>query len=260
MGFIKDFLVGEKSSVHESSRPTRTPEQMQLLTQLIQMFQGGVSANGGQVPTDLSSLERTSLAALEELAMKQALGEGDPTMDAARGAVERGTQSDSMNLDEFNTFFKGAVEDPMIRSFREEVIPELTRRFSGSAAFGSDRRQAEQQAVGRLGDSLASSRADLLFKTQEAGRDRALTAAGIAPDLNRLLDNKMSSEILLSLLSGGSVPRTARQSNLDRALAILGIEPIENQTVVKPGTTGFLQELGRGFGQGLGKMAGGSFF
>jgi hypothetical protein len=214
---------------------------------------------------DLSSLERTSLAALEQAAMQAVSPGGDPTLTKARGAVERGTEADQFDQEGFDRFFGEAIAAPMLDMFKTEVLPELTRRFSGSAAFGSDRLKSEQQATQNLGKTLTSTRADLLFKTQEAGKNRALQAASLAPGLVGAGTDK-----LLSLLAAGGVPRGVEATKLsasyqeflrqqeskskayDRALALLGISPIENTTVVKPGQPGLLQGLAPGIGMALG--------
>lgn len=277
MGFLKDFLFGEEQKVETQQLPRLSPEQQELL----RFFGSGIRSNPdfvdavtrpaagytGKLAPDLSSLERTSLAALEQQAMN-AVGGGDPLVKGAKETVGRALGADQFNAGEFNEFFRGAVEDPMLRRFREEVLPEVTARFAHSP-FGSDRLNAENRALDTLGSNLSAARADTAFKTKEAGRDRALRAAGMATPLA-----SHNTDQLLQILAAGAVPRTvedtriareynefvrqqdSKRKSMEMALALLGISPIENQSVVTGGSTGFLTALAGGAGQGLG-MAGG---
>lgn len=264
MGGLSDFLFGEEPEVEKDfGVPTRTPEQMALLAQLAKMFQSspdlqqGTTPFGGKMAPDLSTLERTSLAALEERAMAMGKGAEDPVMQKARS-----TATDLMDsrtdLGEFNSYFKGAIEDPMLKAFQEQIMPQLTARYAHSA-FGSDRMVAEGRAASDLTSNLGATRADLLFKTNEANKNRRLQAAGLAPNLIG-----QETQELMKLLSAGGVPRQAEDNRLTReyaefvrqqeskqrsmqmALALLGISPVENIAVAKEGTEGFLTSLAKG--------------
>lgn len=282
MGFLSDIadsIFGKDPEVQNQQLPTLTPAQRALLDNLIAGSRSnpdiaavnrGTQPYKGQLAPDLSGLEKTSLAALEQLAMNAASPGGDSTLQAARGAVERAATGDeAFNMEEFDRFFGESVAAPMLDMFKREVLPELTRRFSGNAAFGSDRREQELLATQDLGKTLTSERAGAAFKTKEAAKDRALTAAGIAPSLTGA-----QTQQLLSLLAGGGVEREAEGAKLsaayneflrqeesktkafDRALATLGIRPFENVTTVDPGQPGLLQSLAPGVGMGLGSQLG----
>jgi len=269
MGFLSDFFGGTKSEVESKVQTTKTPEQEAMLKQLLAQLSGEMGgepdAYGGQMAPDLSKLERTSLAALEERALQSAGVGGDSTMSAARGAVERGAEADKFDQEGFDKYFGEAVAAPMLDMFKRDVLPALSKRFTGSGTASSDRMKAERTSTDDLTKSLTSSRADLLFKTTEAGKDRSLKAASLAPGVVG-----GEADALLKLLSGGSVPREVegnklamdyqefirqqgeKGKTLEMALAALGINPIENTNIVKPGKAGFLESMAPAVGTGLG--------
>lgn len=273
MGFLSEIseeIFGEGPKAVNQQQTLLTPQQQTLLKQLIGQASGMARSDPraftGKMAPDLSGLERTSLAALEELAMQSLAPGGDKTIQSAKGAVERAANADeTFDLEGFDRMFGESVAAPMLDIFKREVLPELTRRFSGNAAFGSDRREQELLATQDLGKSLTGSRADMLFKTKESAKDRALTAAGLAPGLVR-----GQTDQLLSLLMGGGVEREAEGAKLsadynefvrqqdararafDQALSTLGIRSFENITTVDPGKPGLLSGLAPGIGMGLG--------
>lgn len=269
MGFLSDFFGGKKSTVESKVQSTKSPEQEAMLRQLLAQLSGDMGgepdAFTGKMAPDLSSLERTSLAALEERALQSAGVGGDSTMAAARGAVERGTGADQFDQEGFDKMFGESVAAPMLDMFKRDILPEMTKRFSGSASFGSDRMKAERTATDDLGKNLTATRADMLFKSSEAGKDRSLKAASLAPGVVG-----GEADALLKLLAGGGVPREVegnklamdyqefvrqqgqKGKTLEMALAALGISPIENTNIVKPGKPGFLEGLAPGIGSGLG--------
>jgi hypothetical protein len=261
--------------------PRLTPEQMALLRQLTSgmasnpdlanTISGRQQEYTGRFAPETSRLENLSLAALEQQAMN-AVGGGteDPMMTEARGQVGRAMSPD-VDMEGFNTMFRGGVQDPMLRAFREEVLPDITSRFSGTTAYGSDRRVAEERAVGRLGDSLSSSRADMLFKTSEGAKDRSLRAAELTPRFTTDVTNSRTSQ-LMSMLAAGGVPRQAEDTRLTReyaefvrrqgergksvemALALLGLSPMENISTVTPGSPGLLTSAAQGAGAAFGRF------
>lgn len=273
MGFLSDIseeIFGSKPKATNQQLPVLSPAQQNLLNQLVGMAGGELGKTGpaytGKLAPDMGKLEKTSLQALENMALEAAGPGGDTTLQSARGAVERAANADeAFDLEGFNQMFGESVAAPMLDMFKREVLPELTRRFSGNAAFGSDRREQELLATQDLGKSLTSSRADMLFKTKESAKDRALTAAGIAPNLTGAQVNQ-----LMQMLVGGGVEREVegnkltaayneflrqrdeRSRTFDRALGALGIRPFENVMTVDPGKPGLLGALAPGVGAGLG--------
>lgn len=259
-------LFGSLPGVHDTSRSNIGPEQQALLARLIQELMGGGdltavgdegSAYPGQLTAGMNRLQNTSLAALEEMAMQQ-VGGSDSTTKAAKGAVERAASGD---FDEagFEQMFKGSIQDPLIKEFREGVVPEITRRYSGNAAFGSDRLNSERMAVGELGERLGGTKADLRFKMQEASKARALQAAGLAPGLAGITGQ--NADVLTKLLAAGGEVRGVEQQRLTneyneflrqkqskadalaKAIALAMGKTIDNQSTSVSGSGGLVKGL-----------------
>lgn len=278
MGFLSDLsdeIFGSESEVESKQQPTLSPEQLRLLQQLLGQsganpdlasLSQGTQPFGGKMAPDLSRLENTSLAALEQMALQAASPGGDPSISGARETLGRHMEEDTFDEAAFDEYFGEAVAAPMLDMFKRDVLPEMTRRFSGSAAFGSDRMTAERGATQDFMKTLTGERAGQAFKTSQAGKDRSLQAAGMVPGVVGAQGNQ-----LMQLMQAGAVPREVEGTKLsmdyqeflrqqeskrkayDRALALLGIQPHENTNIVKPGQPGLLQGVAGGVGAGVGK-------
>ena len=266
---ISDAIFGTKSEANTTQQPTMTAEQQKLLKSLVDQFNAGgnpleqtaATPYTGKLTAPTSGLQNLSLAALEQQAMN--LTGPDSVMTAAGDAVKRGASGTAANIDKY---FTESVQDPLLKAFEERVLPDVTRRFAGSAAFGSDRKTAERQTTEDLMKTLTASRSDIAFKADEAAKNRQLTAAGIAPSLAGAPTN-----ILSSILAAGAIPQITEQADLtaqyqeflrqqqgqkdrlNQMLAALGLKPFENITTVTPGSAGLLQGLSSGAGAFLAK-------
>lgn len=274
MGGLSSFLFGDKPTQSNQQLPTLNPQQTTLLNQLIAQMSASPDVAGagntsapynGALTTDLSPLQSTSLAAMEEAAMQRVRGP-TPGQTTAMNTVQSMQNLDpNQQMSDFNTYFKGAVEDPTIAAFKRDVIPDLSRRYSGSATFSSDRRAAEADTSNQLAQQLSSARASGFFNYLNTNKQNALQAAGMTPALESAPINDLTT-----LLAGGGVPTqlnqqnlqnlyaefvrqmSAKQGGLQNALALLGIKPFENVVTQTPGTPGFLTSLAGGAGQGAG--------
>lgn len=251
------MLGGGDTPSSASNMPSQTPEQQAALQQLLQLLTGRSNATtpyGGQLSAGMTGGQNASLAALEQQSMNAAEGFGN-----ARATLDSAMNDTGTNTSEY---FRTAVEDPAIKSFQERILPSITGRFAGNAAFGSDRIAAEGKAAGDLTSSLAGARSKMAFDSQEAAKTRRLTAAGMVPGVN-----KTFSDMLTQLFTAQSVPQSIQQTALDKQyqefqrqqaggqtninqiLAALGLQPLN--TVVTPGQPGFLTGMAPGFGQAL---------
>jgi hypothetical protein len=208
-------------------------------------------------------LEGLSLQALEERIMQQATGESPQASaeTALRDLIERGG-----GPVDFEEYYRSSIRDPLVQEFQERILPELTRRYGSSGAFGSDRMTAEQQAAERLTKTLAGARGELAFRTQESAADRLLKAIGAAPGLEG-----GGADTLLKLMQGAALPRQLQQARLtaeygefqrqqaqksqriQQILTALGVKTKENIPQNIPGTKGIFTEV-------LGMGGGGGFF
>lgn len=263
-----DALSGSKSSSETTPTVTMSPEQQALLKKLLAELSGGgpltekstATPYTGSFAAPLSSLQNTSLAALEQAAMNQVSG-GDPTIKAAAKAVQDATSGEPVDI---NSYFDASVANPTIKQFQDRIIPDLTKRFSGNAAWGSDRMLAERQATEDLGKTLASSRSTMSYQALSDAKNRALTAASFAPAIAGA-----PTDILTKTLTAGAVPQQTVQTDLagqyaefvrqqqgktekmNQILSALGLKPFENITTVTPGQPGFLQGAASGVGSAL---------
>jgi len=209
---ISDQLIGSAPSFETRSLASMTPEQQALLRQLIAAFQqeglttGGVTPFEGELTAGLGELEGLSLEALEQQILQrvQGTGVGAETNTALTDLLRTG----GAPVD-FEDFFQKSIRDPALQEFRELILPEVTRRFGSSGAFGSDRLLAEQQATERLGKTLAGSRSELAFRTQGEAQNRRLQALGLSPGIQT-----GGVEDLLKLMQGAALPRSIEQSRL----------------------------------------------
>lgn len=260
MGFLSSiFGSSPKSSV--SSMPTLSPEQQALLKSMISqgteagsagMFETPLyKAYGGPTVAGPSALESASLSALEEYSKGLLSGGSKPRQDAL-DAWGAGLQRTGTGAAEY---YKTNVENPVMRTLQEQVIPGLTKRFSGNAAFGSDRRLAEQQALTRVGEDLQRGQADYL-----QGQNNQLA------QLLGLTDMMSQGEMndITTLLKAGALPRELEQARLSTAqeeyrlqeqskqdylkalLQLLGIQTTENVVQQTGGSSGLLGGLASG--------------
>ena len=241
MGFVSDFLGGSDTEVDISSLDTLTGEQSQALKDLLAELSGGAGSSqeilGGQ-------LETSSLAGLEGLAEQLTMEGGlfGVTQDALIKALQGSPQ-------DFEEFFQTNVRDPLLETFREDVQPGISRRFSASGFRSSDRLQQESLGLEDLLQSLTRGRSELAFRTEESARDRALRAAGIAGGVGR-----QQAGTLIDILGAGGGRRRER---IQQILQALGIQGTENLATVTPGQPGLIQGLAPGVGKGIGTFLGG---
>jgi len=172
----------------------------------------------------------------------------------------------------FEDFYRTNVKDPALREFEEDIGPALSRRYAKSGFYSGERIKSEDRAGRELLDDLMQSRSKLAFQTQESGKERALRAAGIIPQVGA-----STAQSLLGLLQGAGVERDYEQGKIDREYEdflrrtdknrdqelqelalLLGARPFENITEQKGGSTGllggFLGGAGKGIGTTLGSM------
>jgi len=256
---VSKWLFGQSPESKISTLPTMSPQQQALLNKLLGEFdqesllKGGATPYGGELVAGLGDLENLSLEALEQKILQRATSEGVGA--EAETALTKMLRTGGAPTD-FEEFYRTSVRDPALQEFREFTLPEVTRRFGSSGAFGSDRLTAEQQGLERLGRTLTGARSELAFKTQESSQERILKALGLAPGVEG-----SDVESLLKLMQGASLPRSIQQAKLtseygefqrqqeekrnrvNQILAALGLPTLQNIPQTTPGQTGTLQSV-----------------
>lgn len=263
---IGDFLFGEAPSTTESTLPTLTPEQQQLLQSLIGSFNaaGGADAVppefGGDLNVAPSGVESASLAALEQRALQLQ----DPSaVDNAAAETLRSLLDFEGQQQDVSELFQTNIRDPALANFAEDVLPQISRSFGGSNFFSSERAETDRSAQEGLIDSLTRSRTQLEFDAFNTSRNRALQAAGLVPGVSGARTNE-----LLGIFGAGREATGLQERNIGREfteftrqqeeqarrirqiLATLGIQGQENIVTVDPGSSGFLTEAAGGAAAG----------
>lgn len=242
---IGGWIFGKDPKHGVDTLPSMTPEQQQTLKSLLGQL-------GPQ--TKLSGLENLSLEALEQKIMQQATGESEKTIGESEDALSKMLATGGAPTD-FEEFYRAKVRDPAMQEFTEMLLPEITRRYGASGAFGSDRKLAEQQALERLSGTLAGVRGELAFKTSESAQERILKAIGLQPGVTGA--RAVDTENLLQLMTGTQLPRNIENQRINQILAALGLKTTDNIPWRTEGTSGWLGPSITAFAGGLGRSMGG---
>lgn len=248
---IFDFITGSDPTFENRTFDLLTPRERSLqektLIPILEQPRG---------TADLSSLEKTSLQGLEQLALQASEG----TSPTARLSRTAGTQLEDIltrGPQDFEEFFRTTVREPALRNFEEEVLPRIARRFSGGNFFGSERFEADTRAREDLLQSLTETRGRLSFESRQQDVENILKSAGL---IGEVTSGPMGE--LISLLAAGQVPR---QVELDRLasqdirvkqiIEALGLGTVENVVLTTPGKEGILGDIVSGFaGAAAGKI------
>jgi len=257
---ILDTIFGSSPKTTPVSQSAMTAEQQALLKELIAGLQGPFTPQGYAPLTSAPSpLESLSLAGLEAQAAGVQSGAGGEATKAASGHVQKLLSQGTGLPDDFDQFFETAIAAPLRKEFTERVFPQATRRFAGQS-FGSDRERVERNLIQDLMDELAGQRSELAFATTESAKDRALQAAGIAPEIDLAGGELgvMRSNILSQALNAGAVPRGISERNflagreefirlqqekkdrINQILSALGLSAVDTGITVHPGSSGLI--------------------
>lgn len=251
---IGGMIFGKEGKQTTQQLSTLTPEQKALLDKLLGELSKGSATGPGEtygkpMVADLSDIENLSLEALEQ----RILNQGQNSTSAASAALKdiiakRGAPVDATD------FYSKNIRDPLMQDFREQILPDITRRFSGSAAFGSDRMRAEDVATRNLVTTLERGLSDVQYKSSNDAMARLMQAIGLAPGVEAGGTNE-----LLALMSGAGLPRAVEQMKLaadydewvraqnkgdqrvNQILAALGVKGFENVVTQTAGRKGLLE-------------------
>lgn len=240
MGILSG-LIDSIFGSDDETRPTETltlgtlsPEQQRIVTILEQLL---TRSTGEQAqPLDAETM---SLQGLEDLA-NQVAGAGagassDPTIQAGSSAIQGIL---SRGPTDFEDFFRTNVQDPALRDFERDIIPNIRERFAPQF-FGGERIEAEGRATEDLLRLLTQARSGLAFQTQNQNTQDQLSAIGLAPQFGpvaqQLPFQALQGDVLSQLLggAGGLRESLAGQDNqtIQQLLAFLNTQQQENVVV-----------------------------
>lgn len=243
-------LLGSAPKASFSTQPTILPAQQGLLDELIKLLTtgqqpAGVAQYPGPYAAPLNSLQQTSLAGLEQIAMGGTPAGTSPTV--AKTAQQTGAIDQSFNalgealayeppkIDSTAAFQQGVV-DPLTENFNTNVLPSLDSRYAGSAggAYSSGRQQSNLAAADDLTTTLSQTGSKFAYDTATANQSadlaanqQVLAALGLAPSItalpssldagiNQANESSITSRLqqLLATLGGGATPYNVAQTEL----------------------------------------------
>ena len=249
-------ITGSNPSV--SSTPTMTPEQQAALRQLL----GGLTASGRPLTAGQSysrynrsmaaptgRLQNTSLAALEDYVKNEAVG-GTGSSKYYQNELDKIIKGGGSTID-INDYFTKSVEQPLMKTFTDKVLPSLQGTFAGSAAFGSDKLKQQELLTDNLMNTLAGSRSKMAYDSSKDAADRLMEALGLGAKVGESTTKNLSTT-----LAAGGIPQateqtslsadyseflrgqTAGQNDVQQLMAALGMSSFS--PVVNPGSQGLL--------------------
>lgn len=201
--FREDSLPAYFGAFDEEERPSLRRQSRHQLYRDLMNRQGPV--------TQESPTETASLTALEQLSQRLASGQGP---EAETFALGRNTLADVLAQagPNFEQFFQSSVQDPLMRSFGQEIIPTAQAALGKSGFYGSAMGDEVNRATGDLTRALASARGRMgveLLNTR-------LTGAGMAPGLAA-----PEAQLMAGLLSVGDY---RRQKELERIKLLMQLQ------------------------------------
>ena len=255
MGGIGDFVFGSGGSSDTDRKSTLTPEQKELLEQLIGELGGPALAGLDEEDFGLeqTELELTSLEGLQNLVNTLPGGarldqDVQETTQSSLNALERIFESGPQDIDEF---FTETVQEPLLEDF-SDVMEGIQNRFAPQF-FGGERREAEARAREDLFDALTRERARVGFTERARDLDRDVSASAVTPGVGAFGSSQdfiapgARGNILEGTRGAGTATQGTRQRQLDERsrriseiLGSLGIPGIENIVTAQDPSAGFL--------------------
>lgn len=156
----------------------------------------------GDLTVELSPLEKTSLAGLENWAA--GLTEPDSLMAQAEDMLLKYLQQGPEGYQEA---YKMGVSDPLKKLFTEDVLPAIGRQHSGTGFWSSERERADEKATEDLENALTTGMGQYYNQYQQ----NFLQALGLAPQYSSTTGQNLSLA-----LAAGAVPRNVEESNIAR--------------------------------------------
>ena len=182
-----------------------------------------------------------SLAALEEWSknLAQQPDQSDLNMQMEDFLSER------LGGIDYENYFRKTVQDPLLKMFRESVMPDISRRYSQSGFYSTQRGGAEERAREDLMDTIGRGRVSMEMEMQ---RDQ-LQAAQLA--LQYEAENRMKDlqelQQMLSLFSVGQTDdaygRSIEQQRIDNIMKSLTLQGHENIAEVTEGSPGIAPDI-----------------
>jgi len=183
----------------EQESQAKTKEQEKWLNNLLSLY-GPTAGQGADIfpesrVTPFSALQEKAITGAENFAdyFAEPQQAGTPLFEetgtAVKGLLAGETGAKPLGGQDVEDYFKGAIHDPTMKTFREETIPGIAESFAGPGFFGSARSQEQSKAYQDVGERLGAQRTalewDVLGRNQQieeakAGRTLATLPGAMA--------------------------------------------------------------------------------
>jgi len=248
MGFfdsISDTLFGSGDETKVEPHSTMTPEQNQLMSELIGYVKPEIGQTGrvydGQRVADPTALQTQSFQSAGDF-----LSNSQNILDQimAKNITAQGPQSYDFDQGQVEDYFNTSIADPARQRFEDDVMPALIEQFN--AIDATDSGAARRAIAGARGDfelGLTSQMSDLIeaernkvrdlnFTSGEAYANRDLSAQ--VYDINRLINGgSVMSPALETALNAGGQEFNINQANIDAEMQKFMEADPANNTALK---------------------------
>jgi len=247
MGILSDFLGGSEPEAEITSQSTLTPEQQEALKKLLAQLTGDQGI-GGDVPAFGGDLNIGQSGTTQNL-LAELIG-GTGRTGATDDIISQFLTGDPTDVE---SLFKESIQEPLIRTFQDEILPSIDRRFASSGFFGSERGKSVERSTEDLLQTLVGEKSKAVFGAEEAAKGRALQA--LSPSLNfssgvtRQIGDIGSQETGLEERNvARNFEEFARQQaqrtqQIQQLLAAIGTQGTENIATVTPGKEGAINSI-----------------
>lgn len=273
------FDAGGGGTTSKSTTETKTVEQKEWLKKLLGIY-GPTAGQGtdifpGARTTPFSTLQQGAITGAGNFAdyFSRPQTAGTPLFGevgtAAKGLLAGETGAKPLGPGDVEDYFKGAIYDPTMKTFREDTIPGIAESFAGPGFFGGARSQAQSKAYQDVGEQLGASRTalewDVLGRNQaiaEGKAGRTLATLGPAMGYGQIPQQEIMGnlQIAASQLGGlgqifgfGQAEQTQAQMELQDAIMRFAEE---NQITDPENLTILLTLLGMNFSRSQGTSYG----
>lgn len=211
-----------------------TPEQRQWLSKALNIYgptlgQGEKIFQGERVaPLTETQTKATDVQGfLDRFAPYRDMPMFGETGTALSGILSGTTGADYITPEATGKYFKGAIEDPARKEYRENVLPAIRESFAGPGFWSGARANEQAESAQDLADWLGTQRAGLEWDVLQSNRaideakaGRALSAIG--PGIQY---SQAPTQEALSRLAGkagafelASVPQQQRQAEINATI------------------------------------------
>lgn len=198
----------------------KTPEQTEQLKRALALYGEQLGIGPDIFPesrvTPFSTLQQEAITGAGQFAdyFAEPQQVGTPLFEetgtAVKGLLAGETGAKPLGPQNVEDYFKGAIHDPTMKTFREDVVPGIAESFAGPGFFGSARSQEQSKAYKDVGERLGAQRTALEWDV--LGRNQALEEAKAGRTL----------ATLGPAMAYGQVPAQETRNNLNIAAQQIG--------------------------------------